>query len=259
MIERPWGERSFYVVDPWGNDLCFCARRDALHVAMPGRPGCGRAINGVLPAPMCAPNAVPGCRLRHPRHAGRGRACLPLFAPCDLLPATERRTRVRSVSVGTTGGVVWTLFRDRGIRPGSRMPVGASPAYGRSTSEQAPSSVTVGLRRTTWCVRVDGSALPDGDRPSRPVRPARARRHLRGPRLRRAARRPRRGRDELRHRRRRVEAGAAVHPWPDRVVVGLRGGDAPARRALPGVRRRPARSGPQHPHARPLHARQHGQ
>lgn len=21
--ERPWGERSFYVVDPWGNDLCF--------------------------------------------------------------------------------------------------------------------------------------------------------------------------------------------------------------------------------------------
>ena len=23
-IARPWGERSFYVVDPWGNDLCFC-------------------------------------------------------------------------------------------------------------------------------------------------------------------------------------------------------------------------------------------
>lgn len=22
-IERPWGERSFYVTDPWGNDLCF--------------------------------------------------------------------------------------------------------------------------------------------------------------------------------------------------------------------------------------------
>jgi predicted enzyme related to lactoylglutathione lyase len=22
-MERPWGERSFYVVDPWGNDLCF--------------------------------------------------------------------------------------------------------------------------------------------------------------------------------------------------------------------------------------------
>jgi catechol 2,3-dioxygenase-like lactoylglutathione lyase family enzyme len=22
---RPWGERSFYIVDPWGNDLCFCA------------------------------------------------------------------------------------------------------------------------------------------------------------------------------------------------------------------------------------------
>jgi catechol 2,3-dioxygenase-like lactoylglutathione lyase family enzyme len=22
-IERPWGERSFYVVDPWANDLCF--------------------------------------------------------------------------------------------------------------------------------------------------------------------------------------------------------------------------------------------
>jgi catechol 2,3-dioxygenase-like lactoylglutathione lyase family enzyme len=24
VIERPWGEKSFYVVDPWGNDMCFC-------------------------------------------------------------------------------------------------------------------------------------------------------------------------------------------------------------------------------------------
>jgi len=24
VITRPWGERSFYVTDPWGNDLCFC-------------------------------------------------------------------------------------------------------------------------------------------------------------------------------------------------------------------------------------------
>jgi catechol 2,3-dioxygenase-like lactoylglutathione lyase family enzyme len=23
VIRRPWGERSFYVVDAWGNDLCF--------------------------------------------------------------------------------------------------------------------------------------------------------------------------------------------------------------------------------------------
>jgi predicted enzyme related to lactoylglutathione lyase len=23
LIERPWGERSFYVTDPWGNELCF--------------------------------------------------------------------------------------------------------------------------------------------------------------------------------------------------------------------------------------------
>jgi catechol 2,3-dioxygenase-like lactoylglutathione lyase family enzyme len=23
VLNRPWGERSFYVVDPWGNDLCF--------------------------------------------------------------------------------------------------------------------------------------------------------------------------------------------------------------------------------------------
>ena len=23
VIKRPWGERSFYTVDPWGNDLCF--------------------------------------------------------------------------------------------------------------------------------------------------------------------------------------------------------------------------------------------
>ena len=24
ILERPWGVRSFCVVDPWGNDLCFC-------------------------------------------------------------------------------------------------------------------------------------------------------------------------------------------------------------------------------------------
>ena len=24
VVERPWGELSFYAVDPWGNDLCFC-------------------------------------------------------------------------------------------------------------------------------------------------------------------------------------------------------------------------------------------
>jgi catechol 2,3-dioxygenase-like lactoylglutathione lyase family enzyme len=23
VIKRPWGEKSFYVVDPWGNDMCF--------------------------------------------------------------------------------------------------------------------------------------------------------------------------------------------------------------------------------------------
>lgn len=23
VLDRPWGERSCYVVDPWGNDLCF--------------------------------------------------------------------------------------------------------------------------------------------------------------------------------------------------------------------------------------------
>ena len=39
-------------------------------------------------------------------------------------------------------------------------------------------------------------------------------------------------------------AGAAADPRPDRVVVGVRAGAAAARRALPGVRRRPARAGP---------------
>ncbi len=24
VTTRPWGEKSFYVVDPWGNDMCFC-------------------------------------------------------------------------------------------------------------------------------------------------------------------------------------------------------------------------------------------
>jgi predicted enzyme related to lactoylglutathione lyase len=23
VVRRPWGERSFYAVDPWGNGLCF--------------------------------------------------------------------------------------------------------------------------------------------------------------------------------------------------------------------------------------------
>jgi catechol 2,3-dioxygenase-like lactoylglutathione lyase family enzyme len=23
VIKRPWGERSFYATDPWGNELCF--------------------------------------------------------------------------------------------------------------------------------------------------------------------------------------------------------------------------------------------
>jgi hypothetical protein len=23
IVTRPWGERSFYAVDPWGNRLCF--------------------------------------------------------------------------------------------------------------------------------------------------------------------------------------------------------------------------------------------
>ena len=23
IVKRPWGERSFYVHDPWGNGLCF--------------------------------------------------------------------------------------------------------------------------------------------------------------------------------------------------------------------------------------------
>lgn len=23
LVERPWGERSFYVTDQWGNELCF--------------------------------------------------------------------------------------------------------------------------------------------------------------------------------------------------------------------------------------------
>ena len=23
IVTRPWGERSFYVTDPWGNELCF--------------------------------------------------------------------------------------------------------------------------------------------------------------------------------------------------------------------------------------------
>ncbi|MBK7864996.1 MAG: VOC family protein [Archangiaceae bacterium] len=25
VIARPWGEKSFYVTDPWGNELCFVA------------------------------------------------------------------------------------------------------------------------------------------------------------------------------------------------------------------------------------------
>src|SRR5262245_54623234 len=90
---------------------------------------------------------------------------------------------------------------------------------------------------STWamiaCTQPRGRA--DGDvRP--PVRPAQPRRDVRLACVRRAARRPRRGADELRDRGRRVEAGAALDPGPDRVVVGLRAGSADAQRALRGVR-----------------------
>ena len=71
--------------------------------------------------------------------------------------------------------------------------------------------------------------------------------------------RHRRGVDELRGRGRRRQACVAPDPRTDGVVVGLRAGDAAARRALPGVRGRSARTGPLLAHARPLHARQHGQ
>ena len=27
IVKRPWGERSFYAVDPWGNMLCFVDER----------------------------------------------------------------------------------------------------------------------------------------------------------------------------------------------------------------------------------------
>ncbi len=54
-------------------------------------------------------------------------------------------------------------------------------------------------------------------------------------------------------------AGTAADPRSDRVVVGLREGDEVARGALPRLCRRPARAGPLHPDAGPLHAGQHGQ
>ena len=83
--------------------------------------------------------------------------------------------------------------------------------------------------------------------------------HLRVARVRRAAVRHRRSRDQPCRRRRCRLARAAVDPRPDRVVVGLRGRDPAARRALPRARRRPARAGALDADTRPVHARQHGQ
>jgi hypothetical protein len=35
IVRRPWGERSFYAVDPFGNKLCFVDRA----TLFTGRPG----------------------------------------------------------------------------------------------------------------------------------------------------------------------------------------------------------------------------
>ena len=96
------------------------------------------------------------------------------------------------------------------------------------------------------------------------VRSPRSRRHLRPTRIRGAAVRHRGSRDQLchcwfGHRRCRRPAGAVVDPGADRVVVGVRSGPPPPRRALPGVRRRPPRAGTIGSHARPVHPRQHRQ
>ena len=59
--------------------------------------------------------------------------------------------------------------------------------------------------------------------------------------------------------RRRGGTGPPADPRSDPVVVELRSRDASAGRALRGLRRGPSGPGEEHPHARPLHARQHGQ
>jgi catechol 2,3-dioxygenase-like lactoylglutathione lyase family enzyme len=36
IVVRPWGERSFYVYDPWGNGLCF-VDEETLFTGLPAR------------------------------------------------------------------------------------------------------------------------------------------------------------------------------------------------------------------------------
>ncbi len=133
--------------------------------------------------------------------------------------------------------------RDRSCRRGR----GSS-----STSARAGSTAIVTIRRS-------GRPTTDGDLCER-VRAARPRRHLRGPRLRGAAASTP-ARCEINY----VTAGdasrpgAAADPRSDRVVVGLRAGAAAPGRSLPGVRRRPPRSGPIVADAGSLHARPHRQ
>jgi catechol 2,3-dioxygenase-like lactoylglutathione lyase family enzyme len=38
IATRPWGERSFYVTDPFGNPLCFVSRPTALTTGVPPDP-----------------------------------------------------------------------------------------------------------------------------------------------------------------------------------------------------------------------------
>ena len=142
---------------------------------------------------------------------------------------------------------------DRGAsrRSGSRRrPIGRRPRSRRTTRQ--PCSVV--CSRSAWQKR---GAIREPLRQR--LRPRTPRGHLRPARLPRAALRHRRGSAELRRRGHARQAGAAPDPGSDRVVVGLRGGAPAAGRALPGLRRRPARPGPLDAHARPLHARQHGQ
>jgi catechol 2,3-dioxygenase-like lactoylglutathione lyase family enzyme len=41
MVARPWGERSFYAVDPWGNRLCFVDDKTLFTGRDARRPGAG--------------------------------------------------------------------------------------------------------------------------------------------------------------------------------------------------------------------------
>ncbi len=87
IVERPWGERSFYAEDPDGNGLCFVDERTLFTGARPSRTTRAKAASkrGSKAAPKSGPAAKSGRAPKPPR----GKPKAPRAAPKSARFAAE--------------------------------------------------------------------------------------------------------------------------------------------------------------------------